>query len=387
MSHSHHHEDNSTYYLDQLCTIALCGAIAGACITLYTWQRKILMLILAEKFHIFVFWGGVALLALVVIRAVALWFSPEPGHSHDHGHDHSHDHDHVHGPGCDHHHHEHGHSHEHVHACGHDHGHDHVHGPACSHDHAHAVTAHAATAPLRAEAAHDEAILEKESVQKSFPAPAADPTPAPAHHHGHDHGHDHDHGWAPWRYGVLLLPIMLYLLRLPNEGFPAAHAGTAIDLDIPREAAKSCVIFSGGPSPLQNLVVARLLVGGKVEDVDFKTLEGAAVDEEEQNYWRGRTVRVKGQIVYRTDNDRMFTLVRYKISCCAADAIPLRVAIVCNESLVPLQEGGVKQGSWVTVTGQIDFWKQPDGRVVTVLKVPGTKDVLLSKPDFNPYVQ
>ena len=29
--------------------------------------------------------------------------------------------------------------------------------------------------------------------------------------HGHDHGHgDHDHDWAPWRYVLLLVPIILF---------------------------------------------------------------------------------------------------------------------------------------------------------------------------------
>lgn len=34
--------------------------------------------------------------------------------------------------------------------------------------------------------------------------------------HDHDEA-DHDHGWAPWRYVVILVPIILFLLGLPNE--------------------------------------------------------------------------------------------------------------------------------------------------------------------------
>src|SRR5262249_18283679 len=46
-----------------------------------------------------------------------------------------------------------------------------------------------------------------------------------AHDHDHDHGHDHDHshGWAPWRFVVLLLPVVLYFLNLPNEGFSSGN--------------------------------------------------------------------------------------------------------------------------------------------------------------------
>src|SRR5262249_42131137 len=39
----------------------------------------------------------------------------------------------------------------------------------------------------------------------------------PAHGHSHSHGHshahgDHEHAGAPWRYVVLLLPVVLYVL-------------------------------------------------------------------------------------------------------------------------------------------------------------------------------
>ncbi len=74
--------------------------------------------------------------------------------------------------------HDHGHTHEHGAACDHTHDHDHEHGHTHGHDHAHA-------------------------------------------HGGHDHGHDH--GWNPWRYIVLLLPVVLYFLNLPNSGFSASY--------------------------------------------------------------------------------------------------------------------------------------------------------------------
>jgi hypothetical protein len=345
MAHTHSHEDQSTYYLDQLCTIALCGAFALACITLYTWQRQILMIILAEKFHIFVFWGGIALLVLVIMRAVALWFAPSAhGHSHDHEHG-DHDHDHAQGPGCD-----------------HDHGH--VHGPGCDHDHGHSHE-HAVTA-------HDEAHLEKQSIQENFPAVPA---------HSHDHGHDH--GWAPWRYGVLLLPIMLYLMRLPNEGFSVEGAGPAIQLDLTKEAAKACTLLAAGPAPLDEVVLTGLMLrdGGKPVPIEFKELEGAAADEDQQHYWRGKNVLVKGQFAGQPGNDHLFSLVRYKIQCCAADVIPLRVVIICKDSVA-----GIPQNQWVNVTGQIDFIPGPRGKM-TLLRVNSRKDVVKTKPDFNPYVQ
>src|SRR5208283_5592873 len=137
--------------------------------------------------------AGIVLLILVAIRAVGLWRSVGPAAggavlahdhhhgpgekcSHDHGHDCGHDHDHAHD-----------HAHEAGHDCGHDHGHNH------DHDHDH------------------------------------DPGHEHEHHHAHSHGpgddHGHDHGFSPWRYIILLLPVVLYFLNLPNQGFSASYVG------------------------------------------------------------------------------------------------------------------------------------------------------------------
>src|SRR5207302_782376 len=133
-------------YLEQLCTIAICGLMGG--VTILLWYQNLLRYILAEKFHAPVLWGGFAILVLVVIRAVAIWVEAGQARAaHDHNHVHDHDHDHDHG---EHHHHDHEHAQAHAHDLSHDHG--------------------------------------------------------------------HDHGWNPWRYIVLMLPIVLYFLGLPNAG-------------------------------------------------------------------------------------------------------------------------------------------------------------------------
>ena len=45
---SHIHEESETYYLDQLCLIALSGAFGGVCLTLYFWQVPMLNLMLGS---------------------------------------------------------------------------------------------------------------------------------------------------------------------------------------------------------------------------------------------------------------------------------------------------------------------------------------------------
>src|SRR5262249_5301861 len=94
-AHSHEHSDEAqTYYLDQLCTIALCGGLGAVGVLMWypsiqteTGWRNLLSFILADQFHLPVLAGSIALLALVAIRAVVLWRSV--GHAGDHHHDHA----------------------------------------------------------------------------------------------------------------------------------------------------------------------------------------------------------------------------------------------------------------------------------------------------------
>ncbi len=181
--------------------VGLSGAFGVICLCLWFWQTKMLGTMLAEQFHIYVLVSGIALVIIAFGRGVLLWNQsrdPNFRSAHDHGHDHDHSHDH------------HDHAHEHkptdaikdatLHAgvqtsalpmapassC----GHDHAAGETCGHTHAHS-------------------------------------------HGPHDHAAaDHDHGWAPWRYVVILIPIILFLLGLPDEppkirGFEMAN--TALD--------------------------------------------------------------------------------------------------------------------------------------------------------------
>src|SRR5207237_2692403 len=94
MGHAHA-EDQQTYYLDQLCTLGICGALGVIMVLMRTYE--VLPLILHAKFHDAVVWGGYALLGMVAIRGVALWISTGKSATalpHDHNHDHAHDHEH-----------------------------------------------------------------------------------------------------------------------------------------------------------------------------------------------------------------------------------------------------------------------------------------------------
>ena len=69
--HHHHGEGRTDFYLEQLFTIGVCGALAA--VTFMLWWRGLLTLMLAPRLHVFVVGGAAALFVLVLIRAVVVW--------------------------------------------------------------------------------------------------------------------------------------------------------------------------------------------------------------------------------------------------------------------------------------------------------------------------
>jgi uncharacterized membrane protein YcgQ (UPF0703/DUF1980 family) len=233
-------------------------------------------------------------------------------------------------------------SHEHDHAhCDHDHGdHDHAHHHA--HDHAHGGTA----------------------VQT---APTALVLAAPVSDCGHE---GHDHGWAPWRYAVLLLPVAIYFV-VPLDALSSTGGG-AVDVD--PAAAK-----------------AAMNAKSKGDDfsITFQQLSLAAVYSDNRDFYENKTVKLIGQ--YVPLDDHHFTLRRYKISCCAADAVPLSAVIMADpESKKPLPSGSL-QNKWVEAIGRVEFLKRADGDgYATTLILPPDRplhEVLKEvPPPNNPYL-
>ena len=325
MGHTHHHEDDGSYYMEQVCTIAISGLLGLVAVLLYTSGK--LNLLLNPKLHWTVLAGGIALVILTAVRALAVWVPATRKQVAPHDHEHTHDHDH--GP-CD---------HDHAH----DHPHDHEH---CHHDHEH-EHAHAAVAE------------------------------APRNHGeegaSHDHDHGHDHGWAPWRYAVLMLPVVLFFLGLPNEGFRSLEAADVKGLDQKKEQVAE--------KPFN-------------PELGFRELEGAAYSQERRDLYEGKTVKLKGQFA-PSGNDRMFSLVRFKINCCAADAIPLSAVIMIDPDAKEKLDPAQSQGHWVEVTGQVQFrTRQKNGREewVTVIMVRPDKDhslpslIVPTPPDTRPFI-
>ncbi|MBY0527731.1 MAG: hypothetical protein K2R98_30315 [Gemmataceae bacterium] len=328
-AHSHEHpEDAQSYYVDQLCTIGICGALGGVAVMMWVKRQEMLQHAVIPAFHWMVLTSGIALLLFSAIRAVSLWFSVGTPAAHRHGPDTALDHAHEHGPGCDHSHaHDHAPAHEHGPNCDrthdHDHPHDHVHGPDCNHTHEH------------------------------------------DHDHPHGHGeddHGHSHAWNPLRYTVLLLPIALYFLNLPNSGFGSEHALRNLSKD-----------------DLQNSGLEKVDDRGRVE-LGFRDLERAAYQESQRQLYEGKTGVLRGQFV-PTNKDNVCRLVRWKMTCCAADAIPLNVRIISPESY-----GAIPAGQWVEVEGQIQFRKNDRDEYAPVLQLKSRNDIRKIEPETNPYL-
>jgi WD40 repeat protein len=120
--------------------------------------------------------------------------------------------------------------------------------------------------------------------------------------------------------------------------------------------------------------------GGRAIGLDFKELEQKAATPEGRRFYDGKMGRIKGQ--FRPgQNDKTFSLVRFKIQCCAADAIPLNVAIISKDSIPP----DIGPLDWVEVEGKIEFGRKN----MPILRVPPPAQNHIRKidPDPNPYLQ
>ena len=319
MAHEHAHahgEGGGTYFLDQLFTILAAGSVGVVAILMY--QTGILSRILVPMFFKPVLIGGVAILALAIVRAIAVWQlagarRQAEAEVADHGHDHGHSHSHAAG-------HDHGHSH------GDDCGHDHAHVGACDHDHSHSH----------------------------------------AHEHSHasaDDDHGHDHGWAPWRYLVIAIPVFLYFLGLPREGFESqpVYGGS---LSNPNRRAMS--LLAGAPA------MTKVLRKGEPRELrlGFKELSEAAAMPARHDHYEGDIGIIRGEFVPLEPGGREFTLVRWNMTCCRADAIMLETRIIAPE---PVR---IQEKQWVQVSGIISFQRTERGKWIPVLTLRSNDDIL-----------
>jgi hypothetical protein len=312
MGHAHAHgqshgEGEGTYFLDQLFTILVCGAVGLVAIMMY--QTGMLKRILVPMFFVPVLLGGIAILVLAAIRAIAIWQlagarGEESAGADEHAHDHAHSHSHSHG-------HEHAHAHE---DCGHEHGDN------GGHQHAH------------------------------------------AHAHGDD-DHGHDHGWAPWRYMVLAIPVFLYFLGLPREGFSSRQFGQLSAGELQEGSVRKNLALLAGGMAYRKPEPRRL-------QLRFKELTTVAAVPSRHEVYDGDIGILRGQFApIQSGSDREFTLYRVNMTCCAADAVFLETRIIAPDPV------NIPANQWVQVEGVISFQKNAKGKWVPVITLKSNDDI------------
>lgn len=266
----------------QLQTEILMQAILCGCLGLvgvFLYWGKKVEIILATKFHLWLLAGSITLIILAFLRIISVWRLTTAGKAMDAGCCNHGDHHHAH-QNCDH----------------SDHNHN---------DHAHE-------------------------------------TPGCGDHGaGCDHGHSH--AYEPVKAVVLMIPVGLFLLNLPNSSFAAVQA---LDLN-------------------QVEISSNVADRGTENNVSFLQLERAAQREEARQLYEGKTVALVGQ--FEGNDEKKFTLIRFKMNCCAADAVPLKGAMFVDPKAPAKIDHKVWNKKWVKVKGQVQFIKMKDGTFITAL--------------------
>ena len=152
---------------------------------------------------------------------------------------------------------------------------------------------------------------------------------------------------------VLAFPVTLYFLGIPNSGF----SDDRIKKMVGDDPTLGPVNLSDVPKK-EGVVVTR-----------FSDLNDAAYDQGKREGLQGQTAVLEG--LFKRLGDREFTLFRMKMTCCAADTVPLKVRIVTPTALT-----GFKDMDWVEVKGQVHFLQVPNSnQYVPVIKVADVTDI------------
>ncbi len=326
LPHSHHHCGSPRdYFTEQLLTILVCGLFGFAAIQMY---RNGALEFLAPQFRLPVLVGGAAILLLVFIRAIAVW--KEAGAYQATGD--------MNAIGC---------------------GQDHTHDANCNH-----------------------------TLYPEQPEVVADPDA--------DDGHSHDMSWTFARMLILVFPVLLFFMGLPNASLSKerqlAMAGNdaAMGSEMLKDLAKDAVVVD--EKTLDGGVIVRELktrtglkiretipsdggepkleiIAGEGSQMRFNDLNDAAFDERKRQSLEGQTAILEGR--FKRLADKEFSLFRFKMTCCAADTVPLKVRIIVPQAL-----GGFNDFDWVQAKGTIQFLQLPgQDRYVPVLLVADITDV------------
>lgn len=226
-----------------------------------------------------------------------------------------------------------------------------------------------------------------------------------------DHGHSHDMSWVFARMLILVFPVALFALGIPNSGFSMAWAGDQLKNDKaindPKELERwakdpaaveleSIVQPDGSkvrviqPAPPNDKLKIRevvplsgetryVIVSDAGVTMSFNELNDAAFDADKRKSYTGQTAILQGK--FSRLGDKEFTLFRLKMTCCGADAVMLKVRILAPQSV-----NNIADGQWVQIRGVIRFMKVPgQDRYTPVLVLGDIKDIDMNVKVTNEY--
>jgi uncharacterized repeat protein (TIGR03943 family) len=184
-----------------------------------------------------------------------------------------------------------------------------------------------------------------------------------ARSHQHDHGHEQDdgHGHGRRRFEpswLIVAPALALLLVAPPAlgSYAASHGGTALG---------SAATSDFPPLP-----------AGDPARVSLLEYASRAVFDQGRSL-QGRTVTMSGFIV--ADGDRRY-LTRMIITCCAADARPVKVGLT---GAVP---PGTAADTWLEVTGTYTAQTDPDpidGEPIPYITVTAARPIPAPKQPYE----
>jgi uncharacterized membrane protein YcgQ (UPF0703/DUF1980 family) len=387
--HDHHHDDAiSSYFTEQLVTLLVAGLFGFVAIQMY--RTGMLNNLLAPQFHSWVLAGGVMILGLVVVRAIVIW--REAGEIQamgEHAHVHVHDgHLHIHS-----------HAHPHVHQLRDSNlANDNLRDSNLPNDNPASQTG--ATPSIADAKSTADSHTQVESTAQTNSSNENDLDEG-SEDDEHGHSHSHDLSWVMARMLVLVFPVALYFLGLPNATYSKERQlrmlgqESAMGAELLQQLAQEAEVveekqLSDGriERMLQTKTGLRLreirqadgsqpqleILGGEGRRMRFNDLNDAAFDPAKRESLQGQTAILEGR--FRRLGDKEFTLFRLKLTCCAADTVPLRVRIVVPQAL-----SGFNDFDWVEVKGQIQFVKVPNQeRYLPVILVADITDVRKTEP-------
>ena len=221
-----------------------------------------------------------------------------------------------------------------------------------------------------------------------------------------DDGHSHDMSWMFARMLILVFPIALFALGVPNTGFSKDRQmkgvgnETALSPKAIEELAKApdTVEYKRETQPdgtvVRELHTAKelkireitskdgstkyVVIPGDGAEYSFNALTEAAFDADKRKGLEGQTAIMSGR--FKRLGDKEFTLFRLKMTCCGQDAVTLKVRI-----LAPQAVGEFADFDWVQVKGVIQFIKAPGQERYTPVLVLSDITDITRQPVKNEY--